>query len=310
MSQKTITINGTVYDAHTGLPVNSATANTGASVVDTVQQVKTHPAHAVHQQTQKSHTLNRQVVKSGAPVMPHKTHQDIRRSPHISKFAPHPTGMTKQARPSMDIGPTVHPMAKKAHQQMAAPVEKQVLKPSSVIKQEAISAALEQAPSHHKTTEVKTGRKYPRAISIMSASVALLLLGGYFTYLNMPHLSVRVAAAQAGINATYPDYRPDGYSLAGPIAYDQGKVDMKFASNSGPQNFTIEQTKTDWDSSAVQENYVKQKWGNDYMPYSEHGLTIYAHDGDAVWVNGGIRYTIDGDAPLSASQIRAIATSL
>jgi len=177
-----------------------------------------------------------------------------------------------------------------------------------------VSEALHSAPSHqknaHKEHKPKNSRKTSRILSIASASLALLLLGGYFTYLNMPNLSVRVAAAQAGIDASYPSYRPDGYSLNGPVAYDQGEVSMKFAANAGPQNFAITQTKTDWDSSALKENYVKAKWGENATQYTENGLTIYALDGDAAWVNNGILYTIDGDAPLSSSQIRGIATSM
>jgi hypothetical protein len=312
MSQKTITINGTVYDAHTGLPIEKkAEAVSSSESVEPVHHERNHPAHTMHQKTQKSHILNRQVVKKDAPVLP-QAHPVVKRSPHITKFAPHPSGTPKVTPRSMDIGPVAHPMVQKAHDQMARPeAAKTAPKPSQAIKQEAIAEALQKAPSHKANTgEHKIRRKFSRMASLASASLALLLLAGYFAYINMPHLSIRVAAAQAGINASYPEYKPDGYSLSGPIAYGQGEVDMKFASNSGPQNFSIKQTKTDWDSSAVQENYVKDKWGNDYMPYSEHGLTIYAHDGNAVWVNGGILYTIEGDAPLSASQIRSIATSL
>lgn len=311
MSQKTITINGTVYDAQTGLPITKAAANEAST---STESRNTHPAHAVHQKTQKSSTLNRHVVKNSAPVIkaPTQTRQPIQRSSQITRFAPHPSGATQPAvRPTMDIAHVAHPIAQKAHAQMAAKSAPAAApKPSNLIKQEAISDALHNAPSVHGASKQKSPRRFSRTASVMSASIAVLLLAGYFTYLNMPHLSVRVAAAQAGINASYPEYNPDGYSLAGPIAYSQGEVDMKFASNSGPQNFSIKQSKTNWDSSAVQENYVKQKWGDDYMPYSEHGLTIYAHDGNAVWVNGGILYTIEGDAPLSASQIRSLATSM
>ncbi|HMI09752.1 MAG TPA: hypothetical protein VK497_05155 [Candidatus Saccharimonadales bacterium] len=316
MSQKTITINGTEYDALTGLPIAKATDNHNQVDTPAVQHQETsksHPAHAVHHQTQKSNTLNRQVVQKSAPVIQPKA-QNIQRSSHITKFAAHPSGATqKPARPTMDIAHVAHPMAQKAHAQMAAKKSSDIKlapKPSSVIKQEAITQALDNAPKAHLASKQKTSRRFSRTASVMSASIAVLLLAGYFTYLNMPHLSVRVAAAQAGINASYPEYNPDGYSLSGPIAYSQGEVDMKFASNSGPQNFSIKQSKTSWDSSAVQENYVKQKWGDDYMPYSERGLTIYAHDGNAVWVNNGILYTIEGDAPLSSSQIRSLATSL
>lgn len=136
------------------------------------------------------------------------------------------------------------------------------------------------------------------------------MLGGYFSYISMPNLSVRVAAAQAGIDASYPSYRPDGYRLNGPVSYADGEVSLKFAANAGPQNFTITQARTTWDSSAIQENIVTPKWGSDYTSYAENGLTIYTHDNQAVWVNGGIRYSIEGDAPLSAAQIRNIATSM
>jgi hypothetical protein len=136
------------------------------------------------------------------------------------------------------------------------------------------------------------------------------MLGGYFTYLNMPNLSVRVAATQAGINATYPDYQPDGYRLDGAIAAQEGKVQMKFASNSGPQNYVITQEKSTWDSSAVVDNLVKPASNDSYVTTNERGLTIYTFDGNAAWVNGGILYTVGGDAPLSSEQIRRIATSL
>ena len=39
----------------------------------------------------------------------------------------------------------------------------------------------------------------------------------------MPTLSVRVAASQAGIDASYPSYRPDGYALNGPVTYGDGR---------------------------------------------------------------------------------------
>jgi hypothetical protein len=191
----------------------------------------------------------------------------------------------------------------------ASPVVSSAVRPAAVIKNEAVRDALEKAPSHHAARPVKTPRRRPRVFSVVTATFALLLLGGYFTYINLPSLSVRVAAAQAGIDASYPEYRPDGYRMAG-VTYSKGAVSMKFAANAGPHDFTITQQQTSWDSTAVKENYVKPNWGDDVVPYAEHGLTIYARDGNAVWVNGGILYTISGDAPLSASQVRGIATNL
>jgi hypothetical protein len=315
-------INGTEYDAHTGMPVRKSQVAPAPKSLPPLPKSETH-SHAVHASTQKSQTLNRRIVKkaTGPAVKSRVKPQlrpDIQKTPAISKFAPHPAGIKPQKTVS-DIGPMPHPIAAKATEQLkraaaekiAASAPKPQPKPSHIIKQEAVNDALQKAPSHTATTdEVKTKKRYPRILSVASASLALLLLGGYFTYLNMPSLSVRVAAAQAGINASYPSYHPDGYSLKGAVAYDQGEVNMKFASNSGPQNFTVDQTKSSWDSSAVLENYVSKKVGDNYITYNEHGLTIYTFGGNAAWVNGGILYTISGDAPLSGDQIRHIATSM
>jgi hypothetical protein len=314
MSQRTVTINGTVYDAHTGMPLEKLGVVAEAKAAPV--HVPSQPRHSqsVHRVPEKSRTLNRQVVGKNTPAAaPKHVRRSIQKSTSITKFAPHPAVARPRNQFMSDIGPVAHPMAAKANQQMQAVhnTTKLAPKPSQVIKQEAITQALDAAPSHHEgSKQYKHTPKRSRFFSIASASLALLLLGGYFTYLNMPSLSVRVAAAQAGVNATYPEYRPDGYSLHGPVAYDEGQVSMKFAANGGPQNFSITQTKSGWDSSALEENYVNQASNGGYVPFVEHGLKIYVFDNNAAWVNGGVLYKITGDAPLSNDQIRRIATSM
>ncbi len=304
MSQQTVTINGTVYDAHTGMPVS------GDSSASSSNPAAQSHSQSIHQSTQKSQTLNRRLVRQKITVT---STPPVQKSPLVTKFA-RQTTPPQIARIVSDFGPASHPMVAKItqQQQAAQSAVHQAPKPSQVIKQEAISQALQQAPSHnHAQKAPKRVKKIRRFASVGSISLALLLLGGYFTYLNMPSLSVRVAAAQAGVNAGYPEYRPDGYSLSGPVAYSQGQVSMKFASNGGSdQNFTINQSKSNWDSTAVLDNYVKEKAGDKYITYSERGLTIYTYNSNAAWVNGGVLYTINGDAPLSSDQIRRIATSL
>ena len=328
MSEKhTITINGRQYDAVTGLALDGIAKPVTAPVATAAKTVAT-ASHHVHRSTQRSQTLNRQTIQKPVaktqPTLQKRAPQQIARSQAISKFAPHPT-IKKQPRMN-DIAPAaIHPAVAKAHAARAAQVQKPAAhhvqpaqptqpaqpKPSQVIKNEAISAALEKAPLTHKEAKKKSLlSRHPRLLNIASASLALVLLGGYFTYINLPSLSVRVAAAQAGINASYPEYHPDGYSLNGAVAYKEGEVSMKFAANGGPQNFTITQTKSSYDSEAVLDNYVKPKVGENYIPFTERGLKIYAYGGNAAWVNGGILYTIDGDAPLSNSQIGNIAKSL
>lgn len=315
MEKQTVTINGTVYDAHTGLPVSGSKVASEQAAVPPVKP-RIHPSQAVHHATQKSQTLNRRVVQKMDVASPTQTRPTVTKSPAITKFAPHPVGAKPAARKFSDIGPVAHPVVEKVHQQIqqqtaTQETSKRAPKPSQVIKQEAIAEAMEKAParSHKEKPVKKHAKKLQRFMSIGSVSLALLLLAGYFTYLNLPSLSVRVAAAQAGVNASYPEYHPDGYSLSGAVAYSEGQVSMKFASNTGPQNYTINQSKSNWDSSAVG-NDVDKKTDGKYITYNERGLTIYTYGSDAAWVNGGILYTIKGDAPLSSDQIRRIATSM
>lgn len=313
MSQQTVTINGMVYDAHTGMPLEQTNPITPQDNPPLPTQTKK-PANSqnIHQKLQKSQTLNRRTVRKKPPLEA-KVRPDVQRSPVISKFAPHPAGI-KPAQIDPVTPVVQHPIAVKAQQQVVQTTTQQpsAPKPAHIIKQEAISQAIEKAPSHAKNHRqvANPPKKFSRMLSFGSISIALLILGAYFTYLNMPNLSVRVAAASAGVDASYPGYHPDGYRLDGAIGYTQGEVNMKFASNGGPQNFTISQKNSSWDSTAVLDNFVKDKAGENYITYSERGLTIYTYGSNAAWVNNGVLYTIDGDAPLSSDQIRHIATSM
>ncbi len=335
MSEHTVTINGVAYDKHSGLPIHKTPpAATHTTPAGSKQHSAQH-AHAIHSHVQKSKTLNRHYVRPSASSTAKKSAATetvkvvakpaapAAASTHaITRFAKHPVDITvKQSRPQprrvvADIAPTVHPMVQRVTAAKAATSAPTVPKPSHVIKQEAIEKSLsESTPAksrRHREKAAKHSTKalHGRALKFASAGAALFLIAGYFTYLNMPNLSVRVAAAQAGIDASYPSYHPSGYSLAGPVAFDDGQVSMKFAMNGSNQNFTLTQVKSGWDSSAVQNNYVIPAAGSDYTVTQANGLTIYTYGNDAVWVNGNILYTIKGDASLTADQIQRIATSM
>ncbi|NCU38832.1 hypothetical protein EOL96_07330 [Candidatus Saccharibacteria bacterium] len=316
MASETISINGRHYDKHTGMPVSDAKA-----------KEKDHRhATSLHSRAKRSTTLNRRYVKRAEPQPEAKkaattpttqtapTPSVIQRKnvpqkkQQISKFAPH----TPHRGKSIDgIGPVAHPMVQSVHasKQQKAPA-KRVPKPSDIIKAEAIDTALKAAPSHNRKQHKAAPKHNKRIVSLAGAGMAVLLLGGYFTYLNMPNLSVRVAAVRAGIDASYPSYHPSGYSLSGPVAYEDGKVEIKYASNGSPQSFMLVQETSGWDSDTVLEEYVKPKAGENYAVTSESGLTIYTWNSNAAWVSGGILYTVSGDSNLSPDQIRHMAVSM
>lgn len=326
--QNTIVINGKVYDAISGLPAGAPdtitpTPSTSKSTVDTahvaaakntsdVTHHRVHKAKVLHRQTQHSQTLRRDIVKQ--PVHHTTAHHKpvpglIAKSPMVSRFAAHPQALPKT--------PTPHVMSTATHHATSQSVvshRKDVALSSRELKEKLIAERLASVQSTQPTRDYKTPKKNffaraPRVSSVLAASFAIVFLGGYLTYINMPNLSMRVAASQAGVDATFPDYRPDGYRFDGPIAYNSGEVSVKFASNTNRSGYTIEQKNSSWDSQAVLDNYVSKK-SKDYLTYSEQGLTIYTYNGKAAWVNGGVFYTIEGDAPLSSEQILRIASSM
>ena len=346
MSQKqTVTINGREYDARTGLPATADHTSRSALRTQTTTAAQpqqpsapaaraTTKAQQIHQKTQKSKTLNRKFTKKPTPQKIEHT-LEKRRAPRIdgvkhSAGTVHASPTLPTAKKSLDLKPVAskpvvahtpaqhtadihrpHPVATRAHQvQAAKKASPQTAVPTaSVIKQAAIKEAMDTAPKHHAKQHKHSSHKQ-RLAGIVFGCFALVLFGGYLTYLNVPNLSVRVAAAQAGIDASYPGYQPDGYRLNGPVAYSDGQVQMQFAANTGSTAFTLKQSKSSWDSSALLENYVKEKSNDAYSTSQEKGITIYNYGSNAAWVSGGILYTLDGDAPLSPDQIRKIATSV
>lgn len=260
-------------------------------------------------QHKKTITINGVVydIESGKPIAKSTEGVSVRHT--IKKFVkPTPTLAPMQ----QDVAPTHHPVAAKAHAAQAKQAEQRVLKPSHVIKEQAIKEAMAQTASHSRK-QVKLKKpvsKLQKILQITSVSVMVLLVGAYLMYLSMPAITTSVAAAQAGIRATYPSYVPTGYILSGPVAYNNGVVSMNFTATAAPVAYTVQQARSSWDSSAVRENYIVPSVGEQYASTQANGLTIYTYGKNAAWVNGGIFYTISGNAPLSTEQIQHIAISM
>ena len=150
-------------------------------------------------------------------------------------------------------------------------------------------------------------RKLVVAMAMAMASIALL---GYLVHLNLPDLSVRVAAMQHGIESIYPSYIPKGYRMDGLVAEKNGKVVINFSGQDG-KNFTLSEEKSSWDSLALLSQFVGPNWGEDYTTIREQGLTIYVSGSDAAWMNGGVFYHIDdAEDGLTKTQIHDIVVSI
>ena len=350
MTNNNITIEGNVYDAETGnildaqqsarTPAAAASNfHSGAQKSHTLQRkyikkprtidsvapvraatlagIKENSASRSSQRLASERSTPPQIIRRSKRT---RRVQDIRRSSNIAHFAKTTTttnpSVKHPATPETpDIAPTANQLEQTARQRQAIIKQQQTrsVLPSQVIKQQAIQEATDKMLTRQQRKEVKPTKNFSfwrRLVSVGSTAIAVLLLGAYFTYINMPALSTRIAASQAGINASYPNYQPSGYSLNGPVAYQQGSVIMKFAANGSNENFTLAQTRSEWDSSAVLENYIKPKSRDKYTTTAANGLTIYSYGTHAAWVNAGILYTVDGNAELAPEQIQKIAASL
>ena len=345
--KQTLVINGKVYDAVTGLPVAAPDAvatpstttkrvvatTTGAPVShgSNASRVAHHAKHA-HRTTKKSATLRREYVAQpvakaqvgNARRRPATT--SIAQSDMIQKFAPHPqplqtsTARLKTAQPRLDITPVKTKPAAIIAQKHALVTAPTVSRPAAPalntrsVREQLIAERLASVDVNQTQKAPKKSRSFftnqPRRMSLVTGTLAAVILAGYFTYINMPGLSVRVAAAQADVAASFPDYRPDGYRFSGPVAFAQGQVAIDFKANGGTTKYTVAQQKSTWDSQAVYDNVVAKAADDSYVTNSQQGLTIYTFKGQAAWVNKGILYTVTGDAPLSNEQLLRIAGSL
>jgi hypothetical protein len=340
MTKTTITINGRTYDAITGMPVvdeHHTAAHPAApaapiaapvtkpqrsfSDVNPMQPAATPakpihhahaPAQAVHNLTQKSQTLHRKAVKK--PVIePTQAHATTQRSPLISRFNQEAVQTETPAHHAPEpIKPAaIHPsvakvMQQQAHSQAAPQLSGTDLK-EQLIKERL--AEVSDSPAH-KNKKANWLSRQPRLVTILSSTLALLILGGYLTYITLPSISLKVAASRAGVNASMPEYKPDGYSLDGPITYSPGEVVISYKSNTNDDSgYKLTQKASNWDSQAVLDNYVSRLTDN-YLTFQEKGVTVYTFGNKAAWVNGGLLYTIDGNAALSSDQILRVATSI
>jgi hypothetical protein len=282
-----------------------------------------HVAQQIHRTPERSQTLNRHAIKKPVPQQ-----TVTQRSTMITRFAPHPKPLQRpvvseekatvaarhdvQTTGNRQLDAVAAPAPVTKHQEVHPPAQLS----SRELKEQLIKERLAEvrAPEEQRDSEPRVNKffqlfKKPQLKHIAVSTLAVLILGGYFAYVNMPNLSVRVAAARAGVSASYPEYKPTGYKFNGPVAYAPGEVSLEFASNTNDQSYTVTQRSSNWDSQAVLDNFVTQK-SDSYLTYSEQGLTIYTFENKAAWVNRGVFYTIDGNAPLSSDQVLRIAASL
>lgn len=243
----------------------------------------------------------------------------IKRAKHIDKsslvkrFSDFTTNTYQSVQAA--VKPTAMPVKQPPIEAEAAPVTHAKPKPGEAMMRKALANAQSHQATPHKKAKLRhrTARKFgtsTKVISAAAACLAILLLGGFFAYQNVPNFAMRVAATRSGVNASLPGYKPAGFASKGKVQFSSGQVTVGFHSTTDSRSFTINQQNSEWTSEALLTNYVT---GNSkmYQTYEDQGRTIYIYDGsNATWVNSGVWYNITGNSNLNSEQLVRIATSM
>lgn len=196
------------------------------------------------------------------------------------------------------------------------PIKVEPIKPTAKeIKEREIEKAVKTATKLPETSRKRSRKSsfatnfgWPRMVLAVACAATAMFAIVYFVNLTSTDMSLKVAAMQSGIEASYPSYVPRGYNLSD-VTSASGKVTMNFKTDDSA--FSISEENTTWDSDALLSNYIKPTYDEEYTVVREQGLTLYMGSNWEAWVNGGILYKLQiKSGTLTKKQMKTIATSL
>ena len=294
-------------------------------VITKPAKIRTVGINVAHRTQQRSNILMRKSVKKPTThekpkeIQSLKTKHNIRttsahlskinRSPFISKFNKNnnkthtrikPIAVALppvKNKPKADFSPSPNKQIKNQYSPIPSPSNSEKLFTDALMKSNNISK--NKSKPHKNKNVLKWG----------SLSVLIIFLTGVFVYLNLPLIQFKVAGMQAGFAASIPNYKPDGYSIKGPVSFESGKVTIGFKSNTDDRAYTIKQEVSNWNSQSLIANFLTNS-NKKFTTEQDSGKTIYMYDnGSATWVNGGIWYQVISNS-LNSEQLLEIASSM
>ena len=287
------------------------------------------PSPTPHKRIQRSTTLNRKYVKRPVKIPKIKTTaelhaENLKRRQALATRMNHGRLLktTSSQPPKKPLKSPREPIETVKKHPIEATVRAKLAKNSSLVtkkplsmrlqKEQAIESALKTMATTPNTSEKKKLHKsffsFKRVALALCLAIFAIGAAAYLVRLSMPSISVKVAAMQAGIDAIYPSFIPKGFSLSS-VTADATRISLKFTSSENA-SYTITEEKSSWNSSALEENYIKPNFQKNYSTIREQGLTIFISDTSCAWVNGGKLFTITSESELTKTQLVSIATSL
>lgn len=245
--------------------------------------------------------------------------EQIDKSQLIRHFAPEQNTWFRQNSASKAAQAAAVPMPTPPSRSAAAPTNR-----SMDIFQRALTHATahEQPPVEPARAEVhrtvhpaaKAPRRARRPIhhhlvSTVAASLAVVLLFGFFAYQNKADITMRFANAKAGFHATLPGYKPSGFA-AGNFRYSPGVVSVEYARAGTSRTYTISQQVSKLNNQTLLDTTITPN-SKSYQTFQQGNRTIYLYgNSNAAWVDNGVLYKITSNGNLTSNDILDIATSV
>ncbi len=275
----------------------------------------TKPAQSLRRQTKVQQRTDVLIKQPSITVTPKLSSYaiDPRRVDHAKQVAKHPeANRYAQPRPviatPVKVTATPKPVAVSTQK---PPVAARTAKQPADIFEQALARAnshIEQ-PAARRHTKHRRAFLGGRALSVGAASLAVLLIVGFFGLQQKASLTMRYAASKSGVAASLPGYKPAGFS-AGKFSYSPGLVAVNFNNAKTGESFALIEKSSSWDSQALLDSFVATK-SRTYQTIDAAGRTIYTYDGNsATWVDKGVWYQVNSKGSLTTNQLVQLALSM
>jgi hypothetical protein len=226
-----------------------------------------------------------------------------RRHQHVQRFAAPAARTAPHRAPAPVHRAQPKPQHAQAHH-AAAPAPQTHARPVDIFE-----AAIARATSHEQPIP-RVARQQHRRKRMWRATAGiavLLIIGGFVAWTQRAHIELRVASFQAGFQASMPSHQLLGYER-GDIRNEHGQIVINY--RSGDSHYTLTQRPSEWNSQTLLDSAVAGASTSEPKIVESKGRVVYVYGNNASWVDGGIRYDITGNAPLTPDDIRAIVDSL
>lgn len=209
--------------------------------------------HNVHRQTQRSKTLMRRIVSRAQrkvkiqknPIKKHLVGRNPLREARFKQTSQHPKvkhfGFFSQAykRRVLSRGKArlIANSSKGSHSlALATPMPSVATSSSHQRLERLLDYALARADAHKKA--LKKRRRGPAKLlqilpKWLNITILILIVGGaagFYIWRNVPTASLKLAGSAANVQASMPEYVPEGFSLAGPAKAENGVVSLTYKS--------------------------------------------------------------------------------